>query len=387
MCRQPGSRTIPFRRAGGLSLVELMVALLLGAFLVAALIQFFLGNRLTWMANEGFARVQESGRFALEDFKRELRESGTHGFCAARLGIRNHLNECDDFSNALFDPDRPIAGFEYRNSAPGGNVSLAATPDPDEGAADDWSSSTAGDQLPTPLQGEAIPGSDVVIFRRLELIPGLTAVGNTPAGATSINLTAAHGLPQDSIVLVTNCASGADIFQNQTNPAATSFSRGAGPNCTANGPGNSVPALWSTAYDPSMQVYRQTAVAWYLGRNEDTGEPGLYRMEFGAGGATRAEIIEGVENLQVLYGYSRPAAAGGDGQSVNNWLTAEQVPDWGLVIAIRMEFIVRSPERSDPGSEAESFVAAGVQVNGPDDGRIRKHFSTTAALRNRMLTF
>lgn len=374
-------------RARGLSLVELMIALLLGAFLVAALIQFFLGNRLTYMANEGFARVQESGRFALEDIKRELRQTGTHGFCAARLGIRNHLNDCGDFNNTVFDPDRPVVGFEYRNSGPGDTLTLPASPDPAAASANDWSSSTAGSQLPSALEGEVIPRSDVLIIRRLELVPGVTSAGTTPAGNTAINLTAAHGLPDDAIVLVTNCSSGADLFHNRTNASATAFSRAAGASCGANGPGNQVPGMWSTAYDQSMQVYQQTAVAWYLGLNADTGEPGLYRMEFGTGTASSSEIIEGVENLQVLYGYSRPASAGGDGQSVNNWLTADQVPDWGLVIAARLEFVVRSPEQSGPGRDPESFTLAGTRVDGPDDGRIRKNFSTTAALRNRMLTF
>lgn len=378
--------TTPRPPAQGLSLVELMVALVLGAFLIAALIQFFMGNRMTYLANEGFARVQESGRFALEDFKREMRETGTHGFCAARINIRNHLNDCGGFTGQLFDTNRPLIGFEYDGSGPGDSLVLPDSPDPDSATTGEWSSSSAG-QLPAALDGLVVPGSDVVIFRSLRVVPGLTAVGNTPANANAINLNAAHGLPDNAIVLVTNCASGADLFQNRTNANATAFSRGGGPSCGSSGPGNQNLGAWSTAYGPEMQAFQARVVAYYVGRNDETGEPGLFRLILSEGAPRTSEVIDGVENLQVLYGFSLPAESGGDGQSVNHWLTADQVPDWGLVIAARLAIVTRSPEIGDSDRDAQTFDLAGTIATSPTDGRIRNAFSTTVALRNRMLVY
>ena len=49
----------------GLSLVELMVAIVLGLILVAAVIELFVNNRQVYRVQEAKARMQEDGRFAL----------------------------------------------------------------------------------------------------------------------------------------------------------------------------------------------------------------------------------------------------------------------------------------------------------------------------------
>ncbi len=58
------------RQQLGLSLVELMVALVLGLVLMTGIIQVFLSSRQTYASNEAMARMQENGRFALEFISR-----------------------------------------------------------------------------------------------------------------------------------------------------------------------------------------------------------------------------------------------------------------------------------------------------------------------------
>ncbi len=64
------------RQQLGLSLVELMVALLLGLVLMTGIIQVFLASRQTYNTNEAMARMQENGRFALEFISRSARLAG-----------------------------------------------------------------------------------------------------------------------------------------------------------------------------------------------------------------------------------------------------------------------------------------------------------------------
>ena len=64
------------RQQLGLSLVELMVALLLGLVLMTGIIQVFLASRQTYNTNEAMARMQENGRFALEFVSRSARLAG-----------------------------------------------------------------------------------------------------------------------------------------------------------------------------------------------------------------------------------------------------------------------------------------------------------------------
>jgi type IV pilus assembly protein PilW len=60
----------------GLSLVELMVALVLGLVLMSGVIQVFLSSRQTYSTNEAVSRMQENGRFALEFISRSARLAG-----------------------------------------------------------------------------------------------------------------------------------------------------------------------------------------------------------------------------------------------------------------------------------------------------------------------
>lgn len=60
----------------GLSLIELMIALVLGLFLVAGVIQIFLGTSQTYRLTGDIARVQENARFALDILARDIRMAG-----------------------------------------------------------------------------------------------------------------------------------------------------------------------------------------------------------------------------------------------------------------------------------------------------------------------
>ena len=88
--------------------------------------------------------------------------------------------------------------------------------------------------------------------------------------------------------------------------------------------------------------------------------------------------------MQVLYGYC-PSAPDCDGQRVRDWLTADQVPDWGLVVAARVSVLARSQEAADVQREQFTFDLSRTQVTHPEDRLLRQPFSTTLALRNRLI--
>src|SRR5690554_5908235 len=65
-----------------------MIAVLLGLLLIAGVINIFLGTQQTNRTQEALARVQETGRFAVEILSRQAREAGMNG-CPA--GSVNNL--------------------------------------------------------------------------------------------------------------------------------------------------------------------------------------------------------------------------------------------------------------------------------------------------------
>jgi type IV pilus assembly protein PilW len=63
-------------RQTGLTLLELMIALSLGLLLVAGIGTIYVGSNRTYRVQEQNARIQESGRYALEVIGRSVRQAG-----------------------------------------------------------------------------------------------------------------------------------------------------------------------------------------------------------------------------------------------------------------------------------------------------------------------
>lgn len=74
------------RHAAGLSLPELMAALAIGMMLVLASISLLLAVRGAYLLHDDRARMEESGRFALELISRAVRQAGYRDWSAAGSG-------------------------------------------------------------------------------------------------------------------------------------------------------------------------------------------------------------------------------------------------------------------------------------------------------------
>ena len=64
------------RRQCGFSLVEVMVALVISLFLIAGVIQLFIGSKQAYRFHEALSRIQENGRFALQAMTRDILMAG-----------------------------------------------------------------------------------------------------------------------------------------------------------------------------------------------------------------------------------------------------------------------------------------------------------------------
>lgn len=376
----------------GFSLVELMIALLLGLVLIGVVIHLFLGTRMTYMSNDALARVQENGRFALAVLNQDVREAGLSGFCAGELLVTNHLNSCGGIDTHLFHNPHAVFGYEFSGTGRFANFTIPANLNPAASAATLWTARIAGGanvNLPAPLVGRVVPGSDVLLLRRPEIVPAVTA-SSVSAPDQPIPLSGNHGLRANEIALITDCASGADLFQNVAAAPDRLSKWSAAAACgAALHPGNRQDWNWSTSYYPGMQLFRMRTHAYFVGFDPDRQEPGLFRMDLSTStGSPPApeELVGGVESMQVVYGMSRPHPDG-DGQSVDLWLTASDVSDWGLVIAVRVALMVRSPENADATRVTRTFELSQTNVTSQQDGRLRQPFSTTIALRNRQIVW
>ena len=66
-------------KQAGFSLVEIMIALLIGLFLMGGILQMFSASQQTYRMQSNLARLQENGRFALDFLAHDLRMAGYWG--------------------------------------------------------------------------------------------------------------------------------------------------------------------------------------------------------------------------------------------------------------------------------------------------------------------
>jgi type IV pilus assembly protein PilW len=388
------------KAAAGFSLVEMMIALVLGTLLMMGLVQVFGASRAAYATSEGMARTQENGRFAMEFLQQDLRMGGHFG-CA---GDQNRLHDGIDKFTLTYANSRnlvgynaepwplrfhiSVQGYEATGSAPGGARTLLATPvvaGPAGGGG--WSPA-----LPNDLSAQAVPGSDVIVLRYVmpENVPALT-VSQTAAPTITFDGARwpilAAGVTNPGLFALVDCA-GATIFAGGRSGNSVVATIGAGD------------IGFQTLYtNGQAELHRAESVAYFVGIGA-SGEPALMRCRTTTSASTcpaanTEELVEGVENLQFIYGMNLVSAATGKPTGyVQTVRTAAQLGDpvasaasqtnWRMVGAVQVGMVVRSPGRANAETRALPFSILGLAVTPPVDQRTRAAYENTIAIRNRL---
>lgn len=103
---------------------------------------------------------------------------------------------------------------------------------------------------------------------------------------------------------------------------------------------------------------------------------------WGPNGAPQ-RLVEGIDSLQVLYGIDD---AGGTSRSPTRYVSADNVPDWNDVLAIRIAVLANSVSTLTPAPQNRNYVlldaAPLAAADLGNDNRARQIFSTTIQLKN-----
>lgn len=91
-----------------------------------------------------------------------------------------------------------------------------------------------------------------------------------------------------------------------------------------------------------------------------SGQPALFKND----GTTTSELVESIENMQILYGVDTDSD-----KSANYYVPADPALNWPKVVSARITLTVRT-------------IDGNLTTTG--DGRIRRNFTSTIALRNRL---
>lgn len=386
------------RTSAGLSLVELMIAMVIGLVLLLGLMQVFAASRTASRLSEGLARVQENGRFAMDFLQRDLRMAGHFGCVNDQSHSINNPGSLHTTFTAgahpALDFTQSIQGYEAADTKPGDPLTLSATP------------ATGGIEYTPALPTEyaaaltnRVDGSDIVALRFLvpDGVP-VTAIGGTDDKPTFSFDTGRwavlqSGVPTPGLFGVADCVS-ATVFQ------ASAVSSTAGTVRFDTAPNNS--SSFATLYTAGQSVlYRAESVVYYIGYDATTRQSSLYRVRFDAapGGALAAgqpeALVEGVRNMQLLYGQDHKLSATGapsgfiDRQGTAADVDASLSPAdaaWRRVGAVQLGLVLESPDPSAAAqaNTASALTALGVTFTAPKDGRFRTVYQTTIAVRNRL---
>lgn len=85
--KSPMNKTLKAPGSGGFSLIELMVAMVIGLMATIGIVSLFSGTSRSNQLQEGLARLQESGRYATARLEDDLRRAGGQ-FCSNTSGNR-----------------------------------------------------------------------------------------------------------------------------------------------------------------------------------------------------------------------------------------------------------------------------------------------------------
>ncbi len=92
------------KRQTGLTLVELLVALAIGSFLIIGAVQIYNQSRQAFVVNESIARVQETAQFAMDTIEADLRMASNWGRTSRPLSIEGRSVLGDANPNGLPEP-------------------------------------------------------------------------------------------------------------------------------------------------------------------------------------------------------------------------------------------------------------------------------------------
>ncbi len=295
----------------GLSLIELMIAMVLGLLVAAAALTIFVSNRQTYRATDSLGRIQENLRTSFELMARDVREAGANP-CANDIPVANVLNNpannwWTNWNGGLIGYD---GGVAVPDLATGGGVA------------------------------ERVAGTDAIEVKS-SVDSGIRVVAKMPEPSADIEVNATDDLLSNDIIMICDFNQASLVQVTQT-PAGLKIQHNSGAgapgNCTkhlgypvvcTNGAGNS-PYL----YDQNSIVATYRAMQWYVGNNARNGQS-LYRRSLrGPANIAADEIVEGVSDMQISY---LPLNG-------TDYVAGSAALDWATVRAVKITLIMEGNE-------------------------------------------
>lgn len=322
------------KKQQGVTLIELMISITIGLILLAGIAQIFVSNKKSYQLQQATARVQDNGRVAMQILSKEIRMADFWGCANNASDVVDHL-DCAGSSHAA-----------------------CVTPPNTGGIKGEDNNADSSDSI--------VNGTDTLFLQGA--FGGDIPVETHSATAASFKTIRANGLKVGQIVLATDCTT---VDRLQITNANTSTST-----VVSNTGGSTVPGNLTKLgkdYATDAMLFALRAVDYHIEIDSD----GMYGLYQSIDGETPQMLVEGVENMQIMYGVDIDNNKSADMYQTATQITTEEADPtpsftWEEVVAIRLTLTVRS----------EDGVTADVTAEG--DRRVRRTFTSTTTIRNRI---
>lgn len=308
------------KKHSGFTLIELMVSLGIGLFLIAGIFTVYINSNKSQKFVEDEVKLIDDARFALETISYDLKHAGIYG-------TLNHesYDKVSEVSRNLFaaNPagqcDQGTGGWVTRVDQP-----VFSTNDMNPYSAD---------CIPAAAKYSA---GDVFEVRYVSRIDNAAPLF-------------------DDVIYMSSDSNNAQFFLGDNPP---------------------------TTVSPQSRNYQVVVRAYYLSSYTDTigdGIPSLHMVSLQPGPSIKDTLLlEGVSDMQLQFGL----AATNKGTSVVTWQHPEADMDWSRVIAARIWLVMQSREKVRDVDTSTEFEVAGVIQSYPNDGYRRTMVTTAVRLRN-----
>jgi len=345
-------------KQSGLSLIELMIAMVIGLVLMLGVTQVFLSTRQVYSNQEAVSRVQETGRMAMEFMTKDARMAGYVG-CASGSTTAGTITNLIPIT-VLSDIKTGIQGID-------GGAAIPAL---------------------YGLTGPTAPAANTDIL----VIRGALGSG-VPLTSTNTATTISVSVPSAANVEVGACAGGTnrvsgicagDYAVVSDCSKSTIFSVNSISNTGDITPNAALTAGIFNASAPGVdgaEVALANTVVYYIGTNQTTLRTGLWQKY---GNNTPVELLEGIQDMQVVYGVDTSATPDGIPDLYRTATQVTSASNWPKVVSVRIQLIVASIDDNVSTEIQQPITLNGATIYTPADHRLRQLVVSTIGIRVRM---
>jgi type IV pilus assembly protein PilW len=318
-----------------MTLIELMVALGIGSFLMVGAFTVFMQSRTTFRVNESIARLQENGRYVFDVVEPDVRMAHFWGLRTRAFAITGRATPSD--------PASPLS--------PTGDCGVNWTVNLDEAV----EASNSSYPWTCAAFSSPVATADTLVVRRTEVDPTAVLAANT-------------------LYIQSSRGDNSALFTGTTIPALFDPVTSATFELVVNGYYVSQNSTLGTAGNPVPSLRRKF-------------------LDNGGGGASIAdeEILPGVEDMQIQFGVDTDLEGAADRGVVDRYVNpgdpiiddtnAGFIPD-AEILSVRIWLLLRSDRPENGIPDDNGFVYADQNVGPFNDGFRRIVVSKTIYLRN-----